>query len=79
MDVKWREWTDVREGEFEVSDDGVFHVPSGAMFWAFPESAEPYRIDWGKAQDCDEEGQPLFDEGYINFVARELLKNRVEG
>lgn len=76
-DYDWRKMTNVREGEFEVSDDGVYHVPSGTMFWAFPESREPHRIDWGKGDDCDEEGQPLFDQGYIDYVARELLKARL--
>jgi hypothetical protein len=77
MSFDWRNMTNVREGEFEVGDDGVYHVPSGAMFWAHPESTEPHRIDWGKAQDEDEDGGPLFDQGYIEYVARELLKARL--
>ena len=50
--------TDVTASEFELSEDGVFHVPSGAMFWCFPECADPHRIDWGKGQDADEETAP---------------------
>jgi len=77
LDADWKKWTDVREGEFEVSDDGVYHAPSGAMFWAWPESAEPYQIDWGKAQDTEEDGAPLFDEGWIHRIAVELLRKRL--
>ena len=68
--------TDVTASEFELSEDGVFHVPSGAMFWCFPESADPYKIDWAKAQDTDDENGPLFDSGWIESIARDLLRER---
>jgi hypothetical protein len=64
-------------GQFELSDDGVFHVASGAMFWVFPECEEPSKIDWGKARDTDRDGRPLFDERFIDDVARALLKYRL--
>ncbi|MEZ5850782.1 MAG: hypothetical protein R3D68_09065 [Hyphomicrobiaceae bacterium] len=77
MAEDWRKLTGVREGEFEVADDRVVHVPSGAVFWANTDSSEPYEVDWGSAKDLDEDDNPLFDEGYIDYVARELLKIRL--
>jgi len=76
MDKKLLEIYSGPDGEFELSDEGILHVPSGAMFWAFPECDEPHDVDWGRAKDVDEEGAPLFDERWINDTARELLKLR---
>jgi hypothetical protein len=73
---EWRKMTDVREGEFELGDEGVYHVPTGAMFWTHPESTTPFQIDWGKAHDTDEDNAPLYDTGWIVHVAELLLKQR---
>jgi len=75
-EAEWRMMTNVRESEFEVGEDGVYHVATGAMFWAHPESSEFYQTDWANAHDVDEEGQPLFDASWIAHVAKVLLKHR---
>lgn len=74
---EWKLVTSVREGEFEIADDGVLHVLTGAMFWANPDEAKAYKIDWGKANDTDEDDNPLYDTGGIALVAEELLKQRL--
>ncbi|MGB7915367.1 MAG: hypothetical protein WCF79_08770 [Rhodomicrobium sp.] len=77
MDRKLLEIYSGPDGEFELSDEGVFHLPSGAMFWALPECDEPHDVDWGKAKDVNEDGAPLFDEDWIKDTARALLKLRL--
>ena len=70
----------VGPSDFEIGDDGVFHVPTGAMFWADPESTKPYSITWGTAGEpeagAEGEHEPMYDRSDVEAVAFDLLQKR---
>ena len=66
--------------DFEMSDDGPLHVLTGAMFWTFPESTEPYKVTWGTAgePEDDDEYVPKYEREELREMALELLKERTK-
>jgi len=70
----------VEPNDFELSDDGVFHVPTGAMFWADPVSTKPWSITWGTAGEPEdgEEGEyePKYDRSEVEAAAFDVLRKR---
>lgn len=46
----------IRRDDFELADDSILHVPSGAVFWLEPDAEFPHQVTWGTATEADPDG-----------------------
>lgn len=63
--------------QFELGEDEVVHIPTGARFWAYPEIAEPHGVNWNRAGDILDNGDQ-YEQEEIREIAVALLKGRLE-
>jgi hypothetical protein len=65
-------YTGVEESQFEFTEAGVRHKPTGAFFAVDPGQAVPKRVDWARAGEVLENGD-YFDRAEIKLIAEILL------
>jgi len=62
--------------QFECGEDEVTHVPTGARFWAYPESLEPHGENWGRSGRVLDNGD-VYEQAEIYHMACEFLRQRL--
>jgi hypothetical protein len=67
--------TKVTGEQFEISEDKVTHIPTGAWFIAHPGRPEIANRNWGRAGDLLETGDE-YRRADILAMARQLLRAR---
>jgi hypothetical protein len=67
--------TRVTRSQFEIGENEVRHIPTGARFWAYPGIAEPHRCNRGRADIRFPNGED-YHLSDIQVVATQLLVER---
>ncbi len=68
-------FTAVDESQFEFTDDGLRHKPTGAFFAVHPGQTTPHSVSWSRAADVLEDGR-YYDRAEIQMIAEILLARR---
>jgi hypothetical protein len=68
-------YTAVEESQFEFTDDGIRHRPTGAFFAIDPGQIMPKSVNWSRAGDVLENGDD-YDRAEIQMIAEILLERR---
>jgi hypothetical protein len=68
-------YTGVEELQFEFTDDGIRHMPTGALFVVQPGETTAQSVDWANAGRILENGH-YYDLAEIQMIAEILLARR---